>query len=221
MRFGLEDGCPRTLEEVGRHFRVTRERIRQIEAKALKKLRHPSKSRKLREFLDLELTDQIEPRRHKDTKDERLRRLAGASFACGTISLRSCSSSAPHAVGAPSQTSHLRPCSSGWSSSLQIPKHSSNNLSVRSRCSLSRAALAMNRLRPRTPTYASILATNSPGSATRARPLYALIGYPLLCPFNGTAMILTWPRGPTGDGHGAGWVRSKIRAIEPAITCRN
>jgi RNA polymerase primary sigma factor len=52
MRFGLEDGTPRTLEEVGRHFSVTRERIRQIEAKALKKLKHPSKSRKLREFLD-------------------------------------------------------------------------------------------------------------------------------------------------------------------------
>lgn len=52
MRFGLEDGTPRTLEEVGRHFKVTRERIRQIEAKALKKLKHPSKSRKLREFLD-------------------------------------------------------------------------------------------------------------------------------------------------------------------------
>lgn len=52
MRFGLDDGSPRTLEEVGRHFRVTRERIRQIEAKALKKLRHPSRSRKLREFLD-------------------------------------------------------------------------------------------------------------------------------------------------------------------------
>jgi len=52
MRFGLEDGSPRTLEEVGRFFKVTRERIRQIEAKALKKLKHPSKSRKLREFLD-------------------------------------------------------------------------------------------------------------------------------------------------------------------------
>jgi RNA polymerase primary sigma factor len=52
MRFGLDDGSPRTLEEVGKHFKVTRERIRQIEAKALKKLRHPSKSRKLREFLD-------------------------------------------------------------------------------------------------------------------------------------------------------------------------
>jgi RNA polymerase primary sigma factor len=52
MRFGLDDGYPRTLEEVGRFFKVTRERIRQIEAKALKKLRHPSKSRKLREFLD-------------------------------------------------------------------------------------------------------------------------------------------------------------------------
>jgi RNA polymerase primary sigma factor len=52
MRFGLEDGTPRTLEEVGRHFSVTRERIRQIEAKALKKLKHPSKSRKLREFLE-------------------------------------------------------------------------------------------------------------------------------------------------------------------------
>ncbi len=52
MRFGLDDGMPRTLEEVGRHFKVTRERIRQIEAKALKKLKHPSKSRKLREFLE-------------------------------------------------------------------------------------------------------------------------------------------------------------------------
>jgi len=52
MRFGLDDGSPRTLEEVGRHFKVTRERIRQIEAKALKKLKHPSKSRKLREFLE-------------------------------------------------------------------------------------------------------------------------------------------------------------------------
>ncbi len=52
MRFGLDDGSPRTLEEVGRYFKVTRERIRQIEAKALKKLKHPSKSRRLREFLD-------------------------------------------------------------------------------------------------------------------------------------------------------------------------
>jgi len=52
MRFGLDDGSPRTLEEVGRYFKVTRERIRQIEAKALKKLKHPSKSRKLREFLE-------------------------------------------------------------------------------------------------------------------------------------------------------------------------
>ncbi len=52
MRFGLEDGCSRTLEEVGRHFRVTRERIRQIEAKALKKLRHPSRSSKLRDYLE-------------------------------------------------------------------------------------------------------------------------------------------------------------------------
>jgi len=52
MRFGLEDGCSRTLEEVGRHFRVTRERIRQIEAKALKKLRHPSRSRELRDYLE-------------------------------------------------------------------------------------------------------------------------------------------------------------------------
>jgi RNA polymerase primary sigma factor len=52
MRFGLDDGTPRTLEEVGRHFKVTRERIRQIEAKALKKLKHPSKSRRLKEFLE-------------------------------------------------------------------------------------------------------------------------------------------------------------------------
>ncbi len=52
LRFGLEDGSPRTLEEVGREFRVTRERIRQIEAKALRKLRHPTRSKKLKDFLD-------------------------------------------------------------------------------------------------------------------------------------------------------------------------
>ena len=52
LRFGLEDGRSRTLEEVGREFSVTRERIRQIEAKALRKLRHPSRSRKLKDYLD-------------------------------------------------------------------------------------------------------------------------------------------------------------------------
>ena len=52
LRFGLEDGRPRTLEEVGHEFEVTRERIRQIEAKALRKLRHPSRSKKLKDFLD-------------------------------------------------------------------------------------------------------------------------------------------------------------------------
>ena len=51
LRFGLEDGRSRTLEEVGREFSVTRERIRQIEAKALRKLRHPTRSRKLKDFL--------------------------------------------------------------------------------------------------------------------------------------------------------------------------
>lgn len=52
LRFGLDDGRPRTLEEVGQRFQVTRERIRQIEAKALRKLRHPTRSKKLKDFLD-------------------------------------------------------------------------------------------------------------------------------------------------------------------------
>ena len=52
LRFGLEDGKMRTLEEVGKEFNVTRERIRQIEAKALRKLRHPSRSKRLKDFLE-------------------------------------------------------------------------------------------------------------------------------------------------------------------------
>jgi RNA polymerase primary sigma factor len=51
LRFGLQNGRARTLEEVGKEFNVTRERIRQIEAEALRKLRHPSRSRKLRDYL--------------------------------------------------------------------------------------------------------------------------------------------------------------------------
>ncbi len=60
LRFGIQDGCPRTLEEVGNIFRVTRERVRQIEAKALKKLRHPTRSRRLRTFMDMTLAHQRE-----------------------------------------------------------------------------------------------------------------------------------------------------------------
>ncbi len=53
LRYGIDDGKPRTLEEVGKEFNVTRERIRQIEAKALRKLRHPSRSKKLKDYLDI------------------------------------------------------------------------------------------------------------------------------------------------------------------------
>jgi RNA polymerase primary sigma factor len=52
LRFGLDDGRARTLEEVGQQFKVTRERIRQIEAKALRKLRHPNRSKRLRDYLE-------------------------------------------------------------------------------------------------------------------------------------------------------------------------
>jgi RNA polymerase primary sigma factor len=52
LRFGLEDGRSRTLDEIGKEFSVTRERIRQIEARAIRKLRHPSRSRKLRDYLE-------------------------------------------------------------------------------------------------------------------------------------------------------------------------
>jgi len=57
LRFGLGDGCARTLEEVGKQFRVTRERIRQIEAKALRKMRHPTRLRQLHGFLEIEDSD--------------------------------------------------------------------------------------------------------------------------------------------------------------------
>jgi RNA polymerase primary sigma factor len=57
LRFGIGDGCPRTLEEVGVIFKVTRERVRQIEAKALRKLRHPTRSRRLKNFLEMTMTE--------------------------------------------------------------------------------------------------------------------------------------------------------------------
>ncbi|MBQ7642652.1 MAG: sigma-70 family RNA polymerase sigma factor, partial [Clostridia bacterium] len=52
LRYGIDDGKTRTLEEVGKEFNVTRERIRQIEAKALRKLRHPSRSKKLKDYIE-------------------------------------------------------------------------------------------------------------------------------------------------------------------------
>ena len=61
LRFGLGDGCARTLEEVGQQFRVTRERIRQIEAKALRKMRHPTRIRQLHGFLEIEALDGLRP----------------------------------------------------------------------------------------------------------------------------------------------------------------
>ena len=61
LRFGLGDGNARTLEEVGRQFRVTRERIRQIEAKALKKMRHPTRIRQLHGFLELQCIEGLLP----------------------------------------------------------------------------------------------------------------------------------------------------------------
>ncbi|MDD5617482.1 MAG: RNA polymerase sigma factor RpoD [Candidatus Omnitrophica bacterium] len=60
LRFGIEDGSPKTLEEVGNIFKVTRERVRQIEAKALRKLKHPTRSRKLRTFLDMTMANEKE-----------------------------------------------------------------------------------------------------------------------------------------------------------------
>ena len=60
LRFGIGDGYPRTLEEVGEMFKVTRERVRQIEAKALRKLRHPTRSRRLRAFLEMGLTQETQ-----------------------------------------------------------------------------------------------------------------------------------------------------------------
>ena len=61
LRFGLQDGSPRTLEEVGQMFSVTRERVRQIEAKALRKLRHPTRSRRLRNFLEMTFSQEKNP----------------------------------------------------------------------------------------------------------------------------------------------------------------
>ncbi|MBU1042961.1 MAG: RNA polymerase sigma factor RpoD [Candidatus Omnitrophica bacterium] len=60
LRFGIKDGYPRTLEEVGKIFNVTRERVRQIEAKALRKLRHPTRSKKLRDFLEITMSDHMD-----------------------------------------------------------------------------------------------------------------------------------------------------------------
>ena len=68
LRFGLQDGRARTLEEVGKEFNVTRERIRQIEAKALRKLRHPSRSRKLKDYLETRTSKQFKPFKSNNSK---------------------------------------------------------------------------------------------------------------------------------------------------------
>src|SRR5690606_15023775 len=101
LRFGLTDGHPRTLEEVGREFGVTRERIRQIEAKTLAKLRHPSRAQMLREYLDRGLAPALRAESGRDTgRDRPPGRAAGRAVTAAAA--RTCTGGSSSAGTAPS-----------------------------------------------------------------------------------------------------------------------
>ena len=101
LRFGLDDGRARTLEEVGKEFNVTRERIRQIEAKALRKLRHPSRSRKLKDYLDkkMNISKRLSRLAAMVTEGSRLADVGNRSWICSPLSLQAGKDSLGHCHG--------------------------------------------------------------------------------------------------------------------------